>query len=327
MQLEERKLHQKCLAWLKELKSHLGILHKFSEARNTRPFEFAFRIFFHEEHQNFKEKMYHNLNQLQWQLERQNLHSCDPKTCLDVLRTQFKEFFDSKEEIQQQKSLVTKGTTLEANLSTDGIASDASSVTEGTTLEACLVTEGITLDDNLVAKESIDNSLTSSEQLDESSNSGNDADGEKIQVDMVASDIEYAEIGPSYDSDTVTEVHYSNNDTFENVLNENNEQPKSIPDTYVVNENNSDIISNIPNMDQVRDKEEHDDVDDEQQRTFFASLINNLKCDVEKCIKINREVQEANALLTNEPKRYKEKENSLQKKQQLNLNTAKRLSF
>ncbi|GKA88859.1 hypothetical protein Tco_0810671 [Tanacetum coccineum] len=39
-------------------------------------------------------------------------------------------------------------------------------------------------------------------------------------------------------------------------------------------------------MDPDRDKEEHDDVDYEQQRAFFASLINNLKCDVEKCNEI-----------------------------------------
>ncbi|GJR05257.1 hypothetical protein Tco_0528241 [Tanacetum coccineum] len=61
-------------------------------------------------------------------------------------------------------------------------------------------------------------------------------------------------IGPSYYSDTVTE-------------------------------NNNNIISEIPNMDPDRRKEERDDVDYEQQRAFFASLINNLKCDVEKSCK------------------------------------------
>ncbi|GKF66971.1 hypothetical protein Tco_0193488, partial [Tanacetum coccineum] len=76
------------------------------------------------------------------------------------------------------------------------------------------------------------------------------------------------DIGPSYDSDTLTEVPYSNNDTFENVFAheiKNHEQPKSIPDTYVVNENNSNIISDIPNMDPDRYKEEHDYIDYEQQ--------------------------------------------------------------
>ncbi|GJT41228.1 hypothetical protein Tco_0941093 [Tanacetum coccineum] len=211
-------------------------------------------------------------------------------------------------EIQQQESLVTKGTTLEANLSNDGTTLVASLVTEGATLEACLVTEGTTMDDNLVVKESIDDSVTSLEQLEESSNSGNDADVEKILVDTVDFDVEYAHIGSSYDSDTVYEVHH---DTFENVIAhgiQTHEQPKTIPDTYVVNENNSNIISNIPNMDPDRGTEEHDDVDYEQQHALFASLINNLKCDVENCNEVNREAQQANALLTNELERYKEKE-------------------
>ncbi|GKB07667.1 hypothetical protein Tco_0835951 [Tanacetum coccineum] len=120
--------------------------------------------------------MYHNVNQLQWQLERENLHSCDPKTCLDLLKTQFKEFFDSKEVDELEKHIderVLKYRELrmkerEANLSTDGRTLDASSVTEGTTLEACLVTKGIEINDSLAAKESLDDSVTSSEHLNES---------------------------------------------------------------------------------------------------------------------------------------------------------------
>ncbi|GJT90922.1 hypothetical protein Tco_1079767 [Tanacetum coccineum] len=117
-----------------------------------------------------------------------------------------------------------------------------------------------------------------------------------------------ADIGPSYDSDTVSEVHHH---MFENVFAhgiQSHEQPESIPDTYNVNENSSNIISDIPNMDPDSNKEEHDDVAYEQQHAFLASLINNLKCDVEKYNKVNREAQQANALLTNELEKYKKKE-------------------
>ncbi|GKC10674.1 hypothetical protein Tco_1007456 [Tanacetum coccineum] len=95
----------------------------------------------------------------------------------------------------------------------------------------------------------------------------------------------------------------------------------------MVNENNSDIISDIPNMDQVRDKEEHDDVDDEQQRAFFASLINNLKCDVEKYTKINREDQQENALLTKELERYKEKEKHFTKETTIESRYCKKINL
>nr|GEV83198.1 hypothetical protein [Tanacetum cinerariifolium] len=142
----------------------------------------------------------------------------------------------------------------------------------------------------------------------ESNSLRNDTDAKKMLVDTTASDIKNDDIEYSYDSETVSEVHL---DMFEIMFAhgiQNHKQPKSSPDTYVVNENNSDITSDIPNMDPDRVKEEHDDVNYEQQRAFFASLINNLKCDVEKCNKVNSEAQQANALLKNELERYKEKE-------------------
>ncbi|GKG25988.1 hypothetical protein Tco_0399134, partial [Tanacetum coccineum] len=40
--------------------------------------------------------MSHNLDQLRLQLERENLHGVNARTCLQALRTQFKEFLASK---------------------------------------------------------------------------------------------------------------------------------------------------------------------------------------------------------------------------------------
>nr|GEV11540.1 reverse transcriptase zinc-binding domain-containing protein [Tanacetum cinerariifolium] len=51
-----------------------------------------------------------------------------------------------------QESLVTEGTTLEANLSTNGTSLDASLVIEGTALEACLVSEGAVMEAFLVTE-------------------------------------------------------------------------------------------------------------------------------------------------------------------------------
>nr|GEY12273.1 reverse transcriptase zinc-binding domain-containing protein [Tanacetum cinerariifolium] len=62
-------------------------------------------------------------------------------------------------------------------------------------------------------------------------------------------------------------------------------EPEYNLDTYVVNENNSNIISDIPNLDPDKGKEEHDGVDNEQERALFSSLVNNLKCEVENYTK------------------------------------------
>ncbi|GJV34695.1 hypothetical protein Tco_1395095 [Tanacetum coccineum] len=154
-----------------------------------------------------------------------------------------------------------------------------------------LVNEGIALDASLVSKESTYDNTTSTKQHDESSSSGYDAN-EKEQAVKALFDVENADVGPSFDRNTLNEVHHSDNDTLENVFVhgiQNHEQPKSISDTYVMSKNNSNIISNIPDMDPNRGKEEHDDVDNEQEHALFASLVNNLKCEVEKCTKVNRE--------------------------------------
>ncbi|GJY24116.1 hypothetical protein Tco_0397774, partial [Tanacetum coccineum] len=164
--------------------------------------------------------MFHNLDQLRLQLERENLHSCDPKTCLDVLRTQFKRnllrYLDELGKLINERVLIygelrMKERDVKAirkikkNLNERKMQTQENLVTKGTSLDASLVTVGIALDASLVVKESTYDTITSSEQLDESSNSGNDADAEKILVDKVASDFENADIGPPYDSDTLTE--------------------------------------------------------------------------------------------------------------------------
>ncbi|GJX70239.1 hypothetical protein Tco_0307410 [Tanacetum coccineum] len=114
-----------------------------------------------------------------------------------------------------------------------------------------LVNEGIALDASLVSKESTYDNTTSTKQHDESSSSGYDAN-EKEQVVKALFDVENADVGPSFDRNTLNEVHHSDNDTLENVFAhgiQNHEQPKSISDTYVMSKNNSNIISNIPDMD------------------------------------------------------------------------------
>ncbi|GJR59786.1 hypothetical protein Tco_1501948 [Tanacetum coccineum] len=83
----------------KGLESHLKTLYPISVFFVTHKilFESTFRSFFGEEHQNFRKKLFHNLDQLRLQFERGNLYEVNAKTCLEVLRTQFKEFFASKE--------------------------------------------------------------------------------------------------------------------------------------------------------------------------------------------------------------------------------------
>ncbi|GKC21254.1 hypothetical protein Tco_1023404 [Tanacetum coccineum] len=186
--------------------------------------------------------MYHNLNQLQWQLERVNFHEHDSKTCLVVLRTQFKEFFDLKEVNASDfnnKSLqesFKEGTKWEPKNFKSALlrvleeldklideralkyeelqikekitVMEACLIIEGAIIESCSVTEGATLEDCLVNK-----GITLNDNTGVTENSGTD--------------------------DTVFEVPH---DMFENVFAhriQSHEQPNSISDTYKVNDDYS----------------------------------------------------------------------------------------
>ncbi|GJW40752.1 hypothetical protein Tco_0066597 [Tanacetum coccineum] len=85
-------------AWhcFEQLETHLRDLYLNSSSHAVDAFKPAFHSFFGEEHQTFRVKMFHNLDQLRLQLERDNLLEVNPRTCLEALRTQFKEFFASK---------------------------------------------------------------------------------------------------------------------------------------------------------------------------------------------------------------------------------------
>nr|GFB05422.1 hypothetical protein [Tanacetum cinerariifolium] len=84
------------MTWFEQLEMHLRDLYLNHSSYAIDVFKPAFRTFFGEEHQTFRLKMFHNLDQLRLQVERENLHEVNAKTCLEVLRTQFKEFFASK---------------------------------------------------------------------------------------------------------------------------------------------------------------------------------------------------------------------------------------
>ncbi|GKA27222.1 hypothetical protein Tco_0713390 [Tanacetum coccineum] len=227
------------------------------------------------------------MDNLEEQLTKEKLHENDSKTALTTLMTPFFHLEWPMHTTDKSRDDFQKYTGLYTQIFKETMIRDIAAIENPVqALERSLY----------VTKSSETESENNSSKFTFSGVEGNDAD---------------ADIGPSYDSETMTKVPHSNNDTFENMFAhriQNHEQPESIPNTYVVNENNSNIISDIPNMDPDRDKEEHDYVAYEQQCAFFASLINNFKCDIENCNEVNHEAQQAYALLTNELERYKEKQ-------------------
>nr|GEU51293.1 hypothetical protein [Tanacetum cinerariifolium] len=96
LQLVVKQLDSICMTWFKQLEIYLSDLYHNNLSHDVDAFKPAFRTFFSEEHQTFRSKMFHNMDQLRLQFERESLHKVNVKNCLEVLPTQFKEFFSSQ---------------------------------------------------------------------------------------------------------------------------------------------------------------------------------------------------------------------------------------
>ncbi|GKE96671.1 hypothetical protein Tco_1581526, partial [Tanacetum coccineum] len=87
LQLTQRLAKQRH-SWFEQLKTHLHDLYLNSSSHAVDAFKPTFHSFFGEEHQTFRLKMFHNLDQLRLQLERDNLLEVNPRSCLEALHIQ-----------------------------------------------------------------------------------------------------------------------------------------------------------------------------------------------------------------------------------------------
>ncbi|GKD81690.1 hypothetical protein Tco_1348529, partial [Tanacetum coccineum] len=110
---------------------------------------------------------------------------------------------------------------------------------------------------------------------------------------------------PTYDAKPLEKVHSNDDYSAFATKRQNSEQSESINDTYVVEKvdsnvilDSSDMSTNAWEVDQ--HVEEHKD-----ERVLLASLIANLKLDVDENKKIKKQLKKANMSLTQEFDKYK----------------------
>ncbi|GJX41087.1 hypothetical protein Tco_0256077 [Tanacetum coccineum] len=75
------------MTWFEQLETHLHDLYLLNSPYVVDAFKPAFRSFFGEEHQTFKLKMFHNLDQVRYRpWKEKKLHGVNAKNCLQALR-------------------------------------------------------------------------------------------------------------------------------------------------------------------------------------------------------------------------------------------------
>ncbi|GJW81178.1 hypothetical protein Tco_0145153 [Tanacetum coccineum] len=228
--------------------------------------KYAFQFLFGEKFNSFKNIFDHNIDQLKKQLEKEELHECDSKECLAVLKKQFEIFFDPKSSLsysyQYQSNLARQKEKFQeyAHYDTESlkktILSYQNSIEKRIDERACHEEELRIKERNVKERRNkvkwlneielqkqesmmnvgtiLNDSLDVIEQPGESSNPGKDTDAAGAKIHKNGSDYYITIDKFSHDKDK-TEVHWSNNGLFENdheveKTNENNKSLKEAND-------------------------------------------------------------------------------------------------
>ncbi|GJU60814.1 retrovirus-related pol polyprotein from transposon TNT 1-94 [Tanacetum coccineum] len=119
---------------------------------------------------------------------------------------------------------------------------------------------------------------------------------------------------PVYDSDGSAEVHNYNNCYDNEIFNMFTQEEQytdllePIPEPHLVQQNDSNVISDVPCVEHNGGTVEQCPASDEETRALYDSLYNNLAIEVEKVNSVNRNLKATNAELTTELARYKNQE-------------------
>ncbi|GKB11008.1 integrase, catalytic region, zinc finger, CCHC-type containing protein [Tanacetum coccineum] len=122
------------------------------------------------------------------------------------------------------------------------------------------------------------------------------------------------DMAPIYDSDGSAEVHnYDNcynNEIFNMFTQEEQytELSEPIPEPHQVQQNDSNVISDAPSVEQNGGTVEQSPATVEETRALYESLYNNLEIEVEKVNLVNRKIKETNAELSTKLTSYKNQE-------------------
>nr|GEW49533.1 hypothetical protein [Tanacetum cinerariifolium] len=112
-------------------------------------------------------------------------------------------------------------------------------------------------------------------------------------------------IGPTYDVEPLKKVHTDEDYNVFATERQHSEQPESINNTYVVETLDSNFILNSTYMCDNERKDYQNAKEPKEERVSLASLIANLKLDVDDNKKIQKQLKKANTSLTQELDKYK----------------------
>ncbi|GKB09343.1 hypothetical protein Tco_0837655 [Tanacetum coccineum] len=237
-------------------------------------FERTFSRLFSNDVRTFKYELSQNMNNLEKQLNNEILHEKDSKSALSVIKVQFDKFIHS--EMLKSSNYDSKSREARPNFK-DYTQMEAKSFKD-------LIIQHMESIEKLQIQECMDQKVKASDA------SSGDKDCSRIVSDK---------------GNDQVEVPYTAEYNVFAVDTQHSEQPECIINTCVVEKVDSNVIPDSPDMCDNEIQTDHNAVECDDERVALANLIANLKLDVDKNKKIQKQLKKANASLTQELKECK----------------------
>ncbi|GKC15528.1 hypothetical protein Tco_1012310 [Tanacetum coccineum] len=163
-------------------------------------------------------------------------------------------------------------------------------------IQECKVIVVKALDANMVVTESriqnVSNSLGNECNIKENENNVFGNGNNKSENDREADGVD---IRPIYDTDSLEQVHNDDYNVFA-MEKEHLEQPESVNDTYLVKQGDSNTTHDSSNMSNDGGEADQDDAK-EKERVLLASLIENMKREIDERKRMNKSLDASNKIL------------------------------
>ncbi|GJW12371.1 hypothetical protein Tco_1578198 [Tanacetum coccineum] len=111
--------------------------------------------------------------------------------------------------------------------------------------------------------------------------------------------------GPTYDAEPLEKVHTDDDYNVFAIERYHSEQPESINNIYVVEKVDGNIIPDLTDMCDNERKDDQNAEELEDEHVLLASLIANIKLNVDENKKIKKQLMKANMSLTQELDKHK----------------------
>ncbi|GJV44396.1 hypothetical protein Tco_1428932 [Tanacetum coccineum] len=297
-----------CINGLRALKSNFQCLSwKYVQGVIESEFKRAFRHLFGEDVETFTRTFSQNMDTVEQQLTKETVHESNWQTTFRVLKTPFEKIFtlvliksSNFEGTYSRKDFQTYAR-MEPQLFKERILKDfdfiqkymIESVLHDKEIEQRMNAKKLQKQGEVICIKENENSVSGNENRRSDNKSNKSGISSSISGNDMKAD--GADIRPTYDTNSLEQVDSDDYNVFA-MEKEHPEQPESVNDTYLVEQSDTNTIPDSTDMSNNRGEADQDD-DLAKEHNLLASLIEQMKLEIDGSKNINKYLESSNKTL------------------------------